>query len=64
MIEKIVRPFETLDVTPPERFLPAPVPEVLVRITPGIVGTTRTFQGTSNHTTTYYMDAKHKEKKP
>jgi hypothetical protein len=67
-LERIIRPFQTGDVTPPRRYVPSDAgtrasPPKNVLLQAGKVGSTKTFTGSVNFTQTYYLDTRQKEKK-
>ncbi len=64
-LERIVRPFQTGDISPSK---PRPISEATaeqnnVIINPGHAGTVKTFSGSYNLTVTFYFIKKPKEKK-
>ena len=61
-LERIVRPFQSKDVTPPQRILgpsEAPVDNVLIQC--GQAGSTKTFNSSYSSTITSYVEGKHRE---
>ncbi len=61
-LERIVRPFQSKDVTPPRRILAPsepPVDNVLIQC--GQAGSTKTFNSSYSSTITAYVEAKHRE---
>jgi hypothetical protein len=61
-LERIVRPFQSKDVTPPQRILnpsEPPVDNVLIQC--GQNGSTKTFNSSFSSTVTSYVEAKHRE---
>ena len=61
-LERIVRPFQSRDVTPPQRILnpsEPPVDNVLIQC--GESGSTKTFNSSYSSTITSYVEAKHRE---
>lgn len=61
-LERIVRPFATTDVTPPQRIIDPTVvvvPNLLLQI--GMVGATKTLNGSFSATIDAYSDDAHKE---
>jgi hypothetical protein len=61
-LERIVRPFATVDVTPPVRVLDptaAPIPNIVLEL--GKVGTVKTLNGSFNSSIDAYTDDAHKE---
>ena len=60
--ERIVRPFQTRAVTPPQRLLSTaqqPVSNVVIEC--GAVGSTKLLNGSETHDRTYYMESTNKE---
>jgi len=61
-LERIVRPFQSKDVTPPQRILnPSDLPVDNVLIQCGQVGSTKTFNSSFSSTVTSYVENKHRE---
>jgi hypothetical protein len=62
--ERIVRPYQTPELTPPQvEYAPgATESNAPIRLRPGLVGKTKTFQGSSSLTSTAYVIKKPKEK--
>ena len=61
-LERIVRPFQSKDVTPPQRvFNPSETPVDNVRIVCGQAGSTKTFNSSHSSTVTSYVEGKHRE---
>lgn len=61
-LERIVRPFQSKDVTPPQRIFNSsetPVDNVLVQC--GQAGSTKTFNSSHSSTVTSYVENKHRE---
>jgi len=61
-LERIVRPFQSRDVTPPQRILnpsAPPVDNVLIQC--GQSGSTKTFNSSFSSTITAYVENKHRE---
>lgn len=65
-IERIVRPFQTRNVAPPNRILPT-TPETVaenVVLQLGLNGSGKTLSGSYSHRSSRYMDKRYKEKAP
>jgi hypothetical protein len=61
-LERIVRPFQSKDVTPPQRiFSPSETPVDNVRIVCGQTGSTKTFNSSYSSTITSYVENRHRE---
>jgi hypothetical protein len=61
-LERIVRPFQSRDVTPPQRILNPSEPQVdNVLIQCGQTGSTKTFNSSYSSTITSYVESKHRE---
>ncbi len=61
-LERIVRPFQSRDVSPPQRILnPSEPPADNVLIQCGESGSTKTFNSSFSRTVTSYVENKHRE---